>query len=327
MVALLLSSLQAAGSLGLYWDTGPNMPRPSGGHATAVLGDGLFVVGGTNWQDDQKFWLDDIARYDLASRSWSAAGHLPISIAYAASASGGERLYLCGGSDGEADLPSCLALSLGGSGLRCRPMAPLPAARVYAGGGICDGVLYVVGGAADHADLTTVTGSLFALDLDDSRGQWRERAALPEARFIPAVAAAGGKLFVFGGGRLNAKGEPENLASCWAYSPGGNSWERLPDLPRASRGTDAVAVGDDLILLFGGYTATAQQAQAGGPAFGFLDEVIAFRPSARTFERVGRMPYAAIGTAPVFAGDSVYLTGGEDRMRHRAGFLSIASVR
>ena len=69
------------------------------------------------------------------------------------------------------------------------------------------------------------------------------------------------------------------------------------------------------------------QARRKGPAFGFSDQVLAFRPSEQAFERVGRMPYAAIGTAPVLAGGRIYLTGGEDRMRHRSDRLSVVSWR
>jgi N-acetylneuraminic acid mutarotase len=303
------------------------MPVPSGGHAAAVLGGELFVVGGTNWRGGEKFWLDEIQRYDPAQRAWSPAGRLPTSIAYAASASDGERLYLCGGSDAQRDLRACLALSRKDRGLRCQPIPPLPEARVYAGGAICDGVLYVVAGAADHADLSTTAGSLLAMDLNDERMRWRELSPLGTGRFIPAVTSAAGRLYVFGGGRLDPEGEVENLADAWAYDPQANEWMRLPDLPQAARGIDAVTVDDDLILLFGGYTATAEQARARGPAFGFSDHVIAFRPAERRLEAVGHMPYAAIGTAPALADGRVYLTGGEDRMRHRTDTLAIATTR
>jgi hypothetical protein len=324
---LLFATVHMLASSGFSWDMGPPMPVPSGGHATVVFDGDLFVVGGTNWRGGEKFWLDGIQRYDPAGNAWSTAGRLPTSIAYAASASDGERPYLCGGSDGERPLRACLALSRRETWLQCQPIAPLPEARVYAGGAICDGVLYVVAGAADHADLSTTTGSLFAMDLDDARMRWRELPPLVTGRFIPAVTSAAGRLYVFGGGRLNSKGEVENLADAWAYEPQANEWTQLPDLPQAARGIDAVTVNDDLILLFGGYTATAAQARAKGPAFGFSDRVVAFRPAEPRCEPVGRMPYAAIGTAPALAEGRIYLTGGEDRMRHRADTLAIGILR
>lgn len=326
MIAVLLPMVHVVGSVGLSWKAGPPMPVPSGGHAAGVFGGELFVIGGTNWRGGEKFWLDDIQRYGSGRRLWSPAGRLPVSIAYAASASDGERLYLCGGSDGERDLRTCLALSLMETRLRCRPVAPLPEPRVYAGGAICNGVLYVVAGAADHADLSTTTGSLFAADLKGVRLRWRELPPLPAGRFIPAVTSAAGRLYVFGGGRLNAKGEVENLADAWAYDPEAEGWAQLPDLPQAARGIDAVAASDDLVLLFGGYTATAAQARAKGPAFGFSNRVIAFRPAEGGFKPMGQMPYAAIGTAPALADGRIYLTGGEDRMRHRTNTLAIGTL-
>ncbi len=327
MMALLLPVLQASGNLGLSCQPGPRMAVGSGGHAAVVVDGALFVVGGTNWRGGEKFWLGSIYRFDVGEGEWSSAGRLPMSIAYAASASAGDRLYLCGGSDGERPLRSCVRLSSAGRGLKCEPLAPLPEARVYAGAAVCGGVLYVVGGAADQADLATTTGALFGMPLDGARRRWQALAPLTDGRFIPAVTAAGGKLYVFGGGRLNAKGEPQNLADSWVYEPEDDAWTRLPDLPQAARGIDAATVSDDLILLFGGYTATAVQARRKGPAFGFSDQVLAFRPSEQAFERVGRMPYAAIGTAPVLAGGRIYLTGGEDRMRHRSDRLSVVSWR
>ena len=302
------------------------MPRPSAGHATAVLDGRLWLVGGTNWRGGEKYWLDDILAYDIEAKSWSAAGSLPLPISYAAKATDGEALYICGGSDGESPRQSCTKLTVVGDRLKLAPLPPLPEARVYAGAAIDAGVLYVVAGAPSHSDLSRVADTLFALDLGSPGDGWTSLSPLPRGCFIPAVAAAGGKIYAFGGGILDAEGHAVNLADSWVYDPGTDAWETALDLPSASRGSDAIAVSDELILLVGGYSATFAESEANGPAYGFSDVVLAYQPGGDSMEEVGHIPVPCIGTAPVSDGEFVYITGGEERMRSRIDVLATAPI-
>jgi len=327
MTTHFVAAICALASPMLDWQPGPPMPRPSAGHAAALLDGRLWVVGGTNWLGGTKHWLDDVVQYDPAPGEWTTAGRLPTPVAYSAWADDGERLHVCGGSDGVVSLRSCIALSPVDGALRCAPMAPLPEARVYAGAAVCGGVLYVVGGSPSHADLTAPADTMYALDLGDHSRGWEQKAPLPEPIILPAVAAAGGKVYAFGGLRLGPKGEPVNLAGAWSYDPAKDAWARLPEVPVASRGMDAVSASDETILLIGGYTATADEAKRHGPAYGFADTVRVYDTRAQGYSDAGTFPYAAIGTAPVTDGERVYLTGGEDRMRSRTDRLTVSPLR
>ncbi|HJN14615.1 MAG TPA: hypothetical protein QGH10_03950, partial [Armatimonadota bacterium] len=229
-------------------------------------------------------------------------------------------------SDGESPLQSCTKLTVVGDRLKLAPLPPLPEARVYAGAAIDAGVLYVVAGAPSHSDLSRVADTLFALDLGSPGDGWTSLSPLPRGCFIPAVAAAGGKIYAFGGGILDAEGHAVNLADSWVYDPGTDAWETALDLPSASRGSDAIAVSDELILLVGGYSATFAESEANGPAYGFSDVVLAYQPGGDSMEEVGHIPVPCIGPAPVSDGEFVYITGGEERMRSRIDVLATAPI-
>ncbi|MGQ9730286.1 MAG: Kelch repeat-containing protein [Candidatus Zipacnadales bacterium] len=328
MLSLFLSVVEAIPAPEIIWHIGPNMPRPSGGHAAVVLGGDLFVIGGTNWHDGKKHWFDEVWCYDVQMEHWSLVDRLPTPLAYGATANASERLYVCGGADGAVTLRSCILLERreGDPGLRCRALPPLPEPRSYAGVALVGDTLYVFGGAMDFADLSTIRDTVLTLDLDDPRGHWREVSQLPSSRCHAAIAAAGQNIYVFGGCVLSREGELLNLRDCWGYDVVRGTWQRLCDLPFAARGLEALPLNDDCILLFGGYSATAIEAQTNGPTFGFRDEVLAFQPSTGRFMTLVHMSYGAVGMAPVMDGHYIYLTGGEHRLRSRLSTLTIGSV-
>ncbi len=81
-----------------------------------------------------------------------------------------------------------------------------------------------------------------------SPAQWESRAPLPLPRTEVAAARVGSEIAVFGGFELD--GSASNRAD--AYSPAGNSWRRLPDLPVGAHHSMAVGEGGRLYAL-GGY--------------------------------------------------------------------------
>jgi Kelch motif protein len=77
---------------------------------------------------------------------------------------------------------------------------------------------------------------------------WQEQAPLPAPRMELVAAVVGDEIVVAGG--FNADGS--HSARVDAYSPGGDRWRRLPDLPRTAH--HAMAVGDrGRLYVLGGY--------------------------------------------------------------------------
>lgn len=93
-------------------------------------------------------------------------------------------------------------------------------------------------------------GGLLAAVAHGGIAAWETRASMPLPRTEVAAAVVGSEIVVLGGLTL------ERTASrrVDAYSPSGDSWRRLPDLPIGVHHTMAVGAGGRLYVL-GGYTA------------------------------------------------------------------------
>ncbi len=316
-----------AGESGLVWRHGADLPTPVGGHCVASVGTRLLCAGGTTWQDGQKRWLRDVSAYDVAGDRWEAVSPLPEPIGDAVGIGTGRALCLIGGGDGQHASDRCTRLRVHGGRLTVESLPALPAPRVYAAGGRTGHTLYVVGGTPDPGKLDQATATLFALDLQDLQSGWRTLAPLPgPARVIHAAAACGGRLYVFGGCRLDDRKVVRNLSDAYCYSPRADRWERLPDAPAANRAWTAVADGRGGLLLCGGFTATEEQCAGQGDDFGFTAEVLRYDPAARTYSPVGRLPRATACAAPVRQGRELLLLGGEPVKKQRGNWVWITSL-
>ena len=130
--------------------------------------------------------------------------------------------------------------------------APPEGHRVYAAGAQIGDEVFVFGGAPDFADLSKLTNGGWRLRSDGSLVA--RTAPMPVPSFgIGAAAAAGGRVYVFGGARWDAAaGEVRNLDVALAYDPKADRWEELPKLASANRGISAVALDERRIFLAGG---------------------------------------------------------------------------
>ncbi|MFN0155488.1 MAG: Kelch repeat-containing protein [Gaiella sp.] len=79
--------------------------------------------------------------------------------------------------------------------------------------------------------------------------QWETRAPMPLARTEVAAATVGSEILVVGG--LTIDGSPSRRADM--YSPAGDSWRRLPDLPVGAHHAMAIGVGG-MPYVLGGYS-------------------------------------------------------------------------
>ena len=125
---------------------------------------------------------------------------------------------------------------------------------------------------------------------------WATAAPLPEARTEVAAATARGEIAIIGGLRDNG----DASARVDAYSPGTDTWRRLPDLPAAVHHPLAASDGQRLYVV-GGY---------GGPlGFG--------RPSREAFvfdqgrwQRLPRLPEPRAAGGAAVLGGRLYVVGG-----------------
>lgn len=119
-------------------------------------------------------------------------------------------------------------------------------ARLAAGIGLIDGVIYVFGGLAGISDLNAnPTDSVEAFDL--TAETWTTKTALPAKRYHHAHASLNGYVYAIGG--LDNSGNPQKTV--YQYDPSENDWNVLADAPEVLEGPVAVGAGIDIYLIGG----------------------------------------------------------------------------
>ena len=302
---LLLTALPA--STMADWEKLPSVPESNGGFACGTSGDGIVVMGGTNWVDGEKLWLDSVRRFDPKNQQWNTLESLPRALAYGPFAhhDGSGSLIVLGGSDGET--PRLTIVTVADGDITTRPEPALPDEVVLSAGGIIGDQFLVVGGTDDAANIAGMTTRTFSVDLkNDTVSNLPDYPGKPFA--ISASIAVGKELFVFGGANWDANTETvSNTIECYAFSIETKVWRKLKNSPLDLRGHAAVALDEHRIYIAGGY---------GGEPAGFLSTAFIYDVRSDTYTKAKPLPYAATAGLVVLDG-YLYCIGGEDEMKSR----------
>ncbi len=277
----------------------PDLPEPNGGMSCYAVGEDIFVAGGTNWENDTKHWLAKRWRFDARENSWKPLPPLSAPLAYAA----GGGFLTAGGSDGQKTCDFILEWKAD------RPpqqLARLPEMVTLAGAGFADGRLFVIGGAADIANFSTVTAHCFEWNSGSKDVQrLPDYPAGPTA--LVAVAAAGNKVFTFTGATWEATGKQVvNRSAAFAFDLAARTWKPISSYPFAGRGITAVALNEKQIFLAGGFKGE-----------GFTDESFIYDIASDRYEAAARLPIRSM-VHLVKTRDWLWVLGGEDRQKHRS---------
>lgn len=306
---LFLPSLMALlnlTALSADWESLPPLPEPNGGCMAGCVNNRLIIAGGTNWKDGTKRWLDKVHVFDPATKQWSAGPSLPHPLAYAAFASDGTSLFIAGGADGTRGRNEVYALR---ANLDLKKLGELPQPSVFAACSIHRNGLRILGGTPDPDDWSKAVSDFLTFDFG-TRGTTSTAplTALHHGLGLPAVAAAGNRLFSFTGAWLNpATQQVGNLAESFAHDFATNSWRAIAPFPKAVRGLSAVALDEKHIYLAGGH---------GTDEEGFLSEAFLYEVDADRYTPAKPLPLTAL-TCLVKCGDFLYVLGGEDAKKHR----------
>lgn len=168
-------------------------------------------------------------------------GSLPVKTAYGASAQTGKGLVMAGGST-----PDCWLLTPDGS-LETLPQLPHTLDNAY--GAAIGNTVYIAGGNLDGKP----SRGLVSLNLDKPEEGWKLISQMPGLpRVQPVMAAAGGKLYIWGG--FYAEDPKTVHTSGLCYDPATDVWEELPEpAPEVTlSGGVAVATDDSRIICTGG---------------------------------------------------------------------------
>ena len=179
--------------------------------------------------------------------------------------------------------------------------------------------VFILGGCPDVADLAACSDSVWRRD---DGGPWRRVSSLPGGPLaLTAIAVVRGRIYVFGGCSMPPGGALVNRSAAYSFDPQTNAWATLRALPNANRGASAVAIDDRSILIFGGYTASPQEAAGKTATFGFSADVLLYEIAADSYKPATPMPLPVLGVEFVMNSRTLYGAGGEDRMRGRSARL------
>lgn len=291
------------------WQSIPSLPVGNGGFIAGFADDKLLVIGGTTWIDGHKFWLADTRVLPNHSNQWETTHPLPTPIAYAAFASNKHGVYWLGGSDGTDTWDDYYRIT---NGSAVEHVAQTGHKVVYAGAAADDESLYIVAGAENVSDLTSLSNRFLCVSLETG-----EASVLPPypggAVMLPAVVCTGGEILVFGGAKYDAtRSQVVNVAESYAYSIQHKTWRKLAPAPYARRGMVACRLDADTILLGGGYGGINNQ-----PEEDFADDTATYHLKDDRYLPAIDLPYAAMGQSLINYRGTLYLMGGEDRPRSR----------
>ncbi|MCX6898006.1 MAG: hypothetical protein NT105_04825 [Verrucomicrobia bacterium] len=283
------------------WQRMPDLPEPNGGMICFAAGEDILVAGGTNWENDTKKWLTKRWRFDAKANSWKSLPPLSAPLGYAAY----DGPFSAGGSDGQKTADAIWGWK---ADRLPQQLARLPQPATLAGAGFADGRLFVIGGAAEIADFSTVTAHCFEWRSGSKEGQrLHDYPAGPTA--LVAVAAGKGRVFAFTGATWEAAGKQVvNRSAAFAFDLTTRSWKPISPFPFAARGVTAVALDEKRIFLAGGFKNAEE---------GFTDESFIYDIASDRYKPSTRLPIRSM-VHLVKTREWLWTLGGEDRPKHRS---------
>ena len=208
----------------------PTSPLPIGRafHGTAVLGDFLYVIGGSgaNQGQDIPFLTVHAARifYDGRLSKFIETTKIPVPRHYIANSTVvmNDTVYVIGGSTAILEgkrLDTVLWNRPQASGLlgpwresKAFPPAALSCVAAFS----TPGYLHMTGGLGNHGDVSDKVWTM-PVNADGSPGEWRPGPTLPAPLWFHCAAVVGGRAWVWGG--LNVEKSPINPTTAIYSAP------------------------------------------------------------------------------------------------------------
>lgn len=193
------------------WEELPPMQNPRAGHAAAVIGDRLYVVGGTSdsgFAGAEEQPLSSLEIYDFRTGEWSQGSDMPTPRHHMSAAELDGRLYAIGGrmpGDFSLDVVERFDPASG----EWEEIAPLPLGTGGPSAVTAGGMIVVAGGGDDIT--FWVTPATWGYDPED--GGWRRLPDLRVPRHGQASAVVGDRVYIFGGAPCGGYGRTARAES------------------------------------------------------------------------------------------------------------------
>lgn len=216
----------------------------------------MIMAGGANFPDEdpiapsaKKKLYKGIYRFD--GSQWQRAASLPEGIAYGAAVTMPAGIVLIGGTTESGPTAKVALLT---PSLELEALPDFPGTIDNMAGAATGSKIYVAGGNFDG----TPSRELFVLDLDQPENGWTDLGAMPgNPRVQPAMAASGGRLYLWGGfaGRHDGH-EPTLELDGLRYDPATSEWTEIEG-PRNAQGEPVSTGGGVAATLESGTIAVA----------------------------------------------------------------------
>ncbi|MCX7921402.1 MAG: S8 family serine peptidase [Clostridia bacterium] len=164
-----------------------------------------------------------------------------------------------------------------------------------------NGKIYVFGGEGPNFETERFLN--IVEEYDPASGRWTRKADMPTKRSQMSVAAANGKIYVFGGA-TSINGKVECISTVEEYDPATDRWTTKSSMsvPRDCLGTLEIK---GKIYAFGGY-------KQSGWLFEYLDTVEQYDPTTNMWMPRANMPFKMCGFGSGVINGKIYTVGGGD---------------
>ncbi len=323
---------------------------------SGMIGDQFVVIGGSSFDQSpalggKKQLRTESYIYNQKSQNWLASTPLPTGLAEGMSASVKDGLFCVGGvASKDAFIAS---IDVAGK-LIYKPVADFPAKQSIsmAASAVWKDSVYIIGGLVDGQ----MSKAVWRYDVADDR--WTQLADLPGPARAQAVAAMQNGdqkqpvLIVFGGTGIGGDGKQIALTDGFGLVAAKGDWIKLTPAPVATIGAAFLPVGDQHILLVGGYNGeqwnranrmTPAELKAfmlqDAPAFKWNRTLYTYHTVTGAWAAYGQLPDgqpARCGAAAAIIDHRIselktekvlLLYGGEDKPGHRIAQFDGASLR
>jgi len=262
----------------------------------AVVAGTAWVLGGLrDGPGGSPVAVRSVEAFDTAINQWKTGPSLPFPVHHALAASYHGEVVLMGGWIPEGSnltaTSSNRVFALRGE--RWRELPRMREPRVAGAAAAVGDRIVVVGGQAN--DRLVPGTEVFDGD------HWTPAADIPTPREHLAAATDGRFVYAVGGRHLDAA---KNSKAFERYDPETDSWDKLPDMPKAMGGLGAAFV-DGQIVATGGETAT-----------GVIDSTLVYNIAKRRWTTAAPLRTPRHGMAVVASGNTVYALDGATAAGH-----------
>ena len=304
------------------WKVISKLPTHRYDFSTAVVGDKIYLIGGTLFENRQgPFGLSIVEVYDPKTNTWRRVADMPTSRAAPATTVVDNKIYVIGGHSGIdrriVNIKTSVAVEAYNPQTDTwEKKQDMPVPRRQFGVGVVAGKIYAIGGYVLPQDRKPEEPG--RVDLvkvyDPATDTWAKRAKMPTKRDGFGVGVVNNHIYAIGG-----RGWPQVgpggpfLKIIEEYDPKINRWKQKHEMPDLRLSFSTVVL-DDMIYLIGGFIWQDKVPQ-------YLSTVDIYNPEIDEWRDIPPMPTPFIPFSATEVNGNIYVFGG--RGENKENFTNV----